>query len=381
MLLVLRLQLYGFCLIVLVILWFSGDRRKSSRADVDTRLYRALLISTAAMVLADSVNLFLNDRPGGLVHVLVSISNTLYYIFHAFPIPLSILYADFQIFRDEKRFPALIRPLALVIAALVILAILSPFLGLFFVIDEGNRYTRGSWFWVHVASQFLLTAYLIGHILHNRKKVNRRVFIVLAAYPVPMLAAAALQTMFFGLVLLWPTMTLFVFTVAMNIENRHSKTDFLTGAANRRSLDEELDRRIESSKSGRNLCGLLLDLDDFKAINDRYGHEAGDRALEDVSTILLSSVRVDDHVARMGGDEFVVLADSGESMRIEELVHRIESAIDRLNDSGQRPYRLSLSIGRSVYRPETGGRGSDFLALLDADMYDRKRRRGNDPPG
>jgi diguanylate cyclase (GGDEF)-like protein len=224
-------------------------------------------------------------------------------------------------------------------------------------------------------SQFLLSAFLIWHIIRNRKKTNRRVFTILVIYPFPMVIAAALQTAFYGLTLHWPTMTLFLVTVAFNIENRRSRTDFLTGTANRRSLDEELERRIESSKSGRKLCGLLLDIDSFKEINDRFGHEAGDRALEDVANILLASVRVDDHVARMGGDEFVVLADSKEPLKTDELVGRIEASIERLNDSRQRPYRLSLSIGRSIYDPETRWTGANFLAILDSDMYARKRRK------
>jgi diguanylate cyclase (GGDEF)-like protein len=370
-----QLEVYGFCLITILILWISGDRRRKSKTDFDVRLFRALLLSTAAMVLTDSANLYFNGKGGDFYHSILVVSNTLYYLFHALPIPLAILYADFQIFRDEKRFRKLGRPLAAIVSAIAILAILSPFFGLEFYIDGENRYRRGPWFPALAASQFILSAFLIWHIVHNRKRMNRRIFTVLFIYPMPMVVAAALQTAFYGLTLLWPTMTLFLVTVAFNIENRRSKTDFLTGTANRRSLDEELERRIESSKSGRKLCGLLIDIDSFKEINDRFGHEAGDRALEDVANVLIASVRVDDHVARMGGDEFVVLADSKEPIKVDELVNRIETSIEKLNGSGQRPYRLSLSIGRSVYDPEAGGTGAIFLAILDSDMYSRKGRK------
>ena len=116
----------------------------------------------------------------------------------------------------------------------------------------------------------------------------------------------------------------------------------------------------------------MIDLDYFKSINDRFGHEAGDRALEDAAKILLASVRVDDMVARLGGDEFVVLADSKESAALEELVARIERAVESHNGTSRRPYRLSLSIGRAVYDPKAGRSAADFLAVLDADMYARK---------
>ena len=125
--------------------------------------------------------------------------------------------------------------------------------------------------------------------------------------------------------------------------------------ANRRSLDEELERRVESIRPGTTLCGLMIDLDDFKSINDRFGHEAGDRALEDVAKLLLASVRVDDMVARLGGDEFVVLADIKESAALEDLVERIERSVEHHNASVQRRYHLSLSIGRAIFDRRGGG--------------------------
>jgi diguanylate cyclase (GGDEF)-like protein len=190
-----------------------------------------------------------------------------------------------------------------------------------------------------------------------------------------MLAGAILQMFVFGLVLIWPAMTLFLVAAHSNIENRRARTDYLTGTANRRSLDEELERRLAAGRPGRTLSGLLVDLDDFKEINDSHGHEAGDRALEDIASILLSSVRVEDMVARMGGDEFVVLVDLGEQATLEELVLRIEQAVERHNESKLRPYRLSLSIGRVSRGRVPGETAQEFLALLDADMYSRKRAR------
>jgi diguanylate cyclase (GGDEF)-like protein len=372
---ILRLQIYGFCIIIIAILWFSGDRRKASRVEVDTRLYQVLLLSTTAMVLLDSIAWYFDGKPGTLYRNAVFTANILYYIVHTIPIAFFILYADFQIFREEKRFIRLAVPLILVEVCVTILAVLSPFTGILFFVDGANHYFRGPWFPLFAVLQYGLVAFILDHVLRNKKRVNRRIFITLLAYPLPSLVAAILQMLFYGLVLLWPTMTLFLIVAAFNIENRRAKTDYLTGTANRRSLDEELERRIEFTKSGRTLCGLLLDIDDFKEINDRYGHEAGDRALEDVANILLSSVRVEDHVARMGGDEFVVLIDFEEPIAMEELVHRIESAIENLNASHQRPYQVSLSIGRSIYDPTEGYRASEFLAALDSDMYARKKDR------
>ena len=369
----LRLEINVFALLVIVILWLSGDRPRISRSDADSLLYRAVLLSTGAMLSFDTISWFCGGKTGSWSRYAVYIANTLYFIFHSLPASFAILYADFQLFGDKKRFPKLVRPLILIVGAVAVLAILSPFTGILFSVNSTNRYVRGPWFWAFGITQFGISIYLLGHIIRNRKRLNRRILIALLAYPIPMLIATSLQILFYGLVLLWPTMALCLIVVAFNIEGRRAKTDYLTGTANRRSLDEKLERRIDLCKSGRTLCGLLLDIDDFKKINDVYGHEAGDRTLEDLANILLACVRVEDHVARMGGDEFVVLVDFIETKTVEELVRRIENAVENLNASKQRPYRLSLSIGRSIYGQGEGCKASDFLSMLDADMYARKR--------
>jgi diguanylate cyclase (GGDEF)-like protein len=374
---ILQLELCGFCLLALAIVWLSGDRRARWEAEPDLLLFRSLLLSTASMLVATALVLLFDGKPGPSCRAALVASNAAYYSLHAFPIPLAILYADYQLFRDRGRLRRLLPPLLAVVCAIVASALLSPLFGLVFGVGADNRSSPGPLFPLFIASQFLLSLFLIVHIVRNRNRVNRRVYAALLFYPFPMLFAATLQTVFGGLILLWPTMTLFVLSLAFNVESRRAKTDFLTGAANRRSLDEELERRVESSRAGRLLCGLLLDIDSFKGINDSLGHEVGDRALEDVSELLHDSVRVEDYVARMGGDEFVVLAYSREPEWIEGLVGRIEAAVRGLNESGRRPYRLSLSIGRSVYDPDApaSGRamsGPGFLALLDADMYRRK---------
>ena len=371
----LRLQVYCLCLFVIAILWFSGDRRKASRIDSDSRLYRAMLIATAFMLIVDSISWLFDGKPGALGRDAILVANSLYYVGHTIPIALFILYSDFQIFKDERRFSKLVPSLALIEAAVAVLAVISPFSGILFTVDEANHYVRGPWFPVFAVTQYALVAFVLGYVIHYRLRLNRRVFFSLLAYPLPMLIAAVVQMFFLGLVLIWPTMTLFLVVAAFNLEKRRSKTDYLTGVANRRSLDEELELRIASRESTGALCGLLLDVDDFKKINDRFGHEAGDRALEDVATIPLSSVRSNDCVARMGGDEFVVLADINGEAAMEELVRRIELAIENHNATNHRPYQLSLSIGRLSFKQGQGGAAAEFLSSLDADMYSRKKAK------
>jgi len=148
-------------------------------------------------------------------------------------------------------------------------------------------------------------------------------------------------------------------------------TDALTGLANRALLEERLDHAL--TKRGRRLVGvILLDLDDFKAVNDAHGHEAGDRVLVAVAGRLRASLRTHDTAARFGGDEFVLildgLSDHGEAVAIS---HRIAATFREPVDIGSRRLQVSATVGLAV-----GNAGQAKPAMLladaDADMYRRK---------
>jgi diguanylate cyclase (GGDEF)-like protein len=121
----------------------------------------------------------------------------------------------------------------------------------------------------------------------------------------------------------------------------------------------------------------MVDLDEFKSINDHLGHEAGDRALEDAAAILRSSIRSEDIVTRYGGDEFVVLLPNATGDSLSEIVDRVVRRTEAHNASSGRPYKLAFSVGASLYDPERDGTATGFLSRLDAEMYRDKAARKN----
>jgi diguanylate cyclase (GGDEF)-like protein len=149
-----------------------------------------------------------------------------------------------------------------------------------------------------------------------------------------------------------------------------AKTDPLTGLANRRALDRHLDALYGAPGSAFGL--LHIDLDLFKQVNDTMGHAAGDAVLVHVAAILRDQVRDGDMVARIGGDEFVlVLSDDGDTARLAEIGRRIVSRLEvPITVDGQLCH-ISGSVGVSV-----SSRAPDPSALLeDADraLYAAKR--------
>jgi diguanylate cyclase (GGDEF)-like protein/PAS domain S-box-containing protein len=155
-----------------------------------------------------------------------------------------------------------------------------------------------------------------------------------------------------------------------------SLTDELTGLHNRRSfmlLAEQEVKRAHRIK--RSMLLFFGDVDNLKTINDTHGHAQGDLALQVVSAILKETFREADIVARMGGDEFVVLAVDASMESADVLTNRIQSVLERGNHKGDWPYQLSLSLGIAHYDPEAPCTVSEMIAQADGLMYDQKQAR------
>jgi diguanylate cyclase (GGDEF)-like protein/PAS domain S-box-containing protein len=152
--------------------------------------------------------------------------------------------------------------------------------------------------------------------------------------------------------------------------------DPLTGLPNRRALAETLERTIaRSQRSGMPLAVLALDLDGFKAINDRYGHPAGDATLLEVSDRLRRIIRRSDFVARLGGDEFAVIASelSGPAP-VSRLARRIGAALSTPIALREAVAEVAVSIGVAFY-PGDGETTEELLSRADAALYAAKRDR------
>lgn len=169
-------------------------------------------------------------------------------------------------------------------------------------------------------------------------------------------------------------------TLRIEAEDRYRHLayhDTLTQLPNRRLLTDRLDQaiRIAARNNGR-VALLLLDLDGFKQINDRHGHAAGDRVLEAVAARLRDAVRDADTVARMGGDEFVVLLPDVEHLEdAVKVADKIHHSICEPIADGHALHNVGTSIGISVF-PDHGETPDTLLHRADHAMYHGKSRGG-----
>lgn len=150
-------------------------------------------------------------------------------------------------------------------------------------------------------------------------------------------------------------------------------TDPLTGLYNRRGFMALAEQQIKTAtRTNKKMSLLFIDIDDMKRINDTWGHEEGDRALVSATTVLKKTFRESDILARMGGDEFAVLAvDAAENPEI--VLGRLAEQIGLHNAVPDHLYEISMSIGMAVYDPQVPCSLDDLISRADTRMYEQKK--------
>ncbi|RQM75355.1 sensor domain-containing diguanylate cyclase [Aeromonas jandaei] len=146
--------------------------------------------------------------------------------------------------------------------------------------------------------------------------------------------------------------------------------DELTGITNRRGFILLAERYLQHAfRTKRSLSLLFIDLNNFKSINDRFGHDVGDDALCQAARLINMIFRSSDVCARLGGDEYVVLLPEESSEYFKYMRSRIVSAFEEFNVHSGKPYTLSCSIGMVSYDPATPPDLNMLLRLADEEMY------------
>jgi diguanylate cyclase (GGDEF)-like protein len=165
-------------------------------------------------------------------------------------------------------------------------------------------------------------------------------------------------------------------------------TDRLTGIANREAITRRIEDRIilqRRHSDARPFAVLFVDLNEFKRVNDRFGHDVGDKVLTEIAQRLRAHMRQSDLSARFGGDEFVVLLDNvahrNDAMAArEKLEHELAMPLTSLKDidSDMANFIAGATVGMALY-PEDGNDLETLLRRADADMYERKKSRESEP--
>lgn len=157
----------------------------------------------------------------------------------------------------------------------------------------------------------------------------------------------------------------------------HALTDPMTGLPNARSLQAHFEKEMgRAARADQNLQVLVMDLDGFKAVNDTFGHIAGDEVLREVGRVITEQLRDYDFLARYGGDEYVAIIPDADQEAVVDLCARIEKAVTELKVpvEGDAFARVGVSLGSASY-PHNGQTFDQIIVAADKAMYIRKSTR------
>ncbi len=363
----------SYSIIILVIISVYSSRYIDKK-NVKNRLYQLMVYITIMLLIADILSRF-DGRPETIIYpILNHTGNFIIFLTNPLLPCVWILFICYQI-KGESNFSTWLKPLIAVDLLLnTIFLLLSQKSDLLYYIDKGNIYHRGPLFICLVINCIFLTAFSIFLVLANRRKIEEKYLFFLIFFTIPPIIGTILQTFFYGISLVINFVVLSLLIIFLNMQNRNLYTDYLTGVGNRKKFESYLSAKINASYYDKTFSAIMIDMDDFKSINDKYGHDMGDDALEATAKILTSCIRSsNDLIFRFGGDEFYIILDVSNKKDLKATVKRIENAVAKYNNACKKPYRIDLSMGYGVYEAESKMSMNEFLKHLDKLMYTNKR--------
>jgi diguanylate cyclase (GGDEF)-like protein len=371
----LRIDLNLFMAAVCLIVYLTS-RNISEKRLLHNRIFRWLALCVFCLLVLESLTWLLD---GGATQPLILCNQVVtMLLFLLTPIPgfLWVLYVQSQLFHDEKalRLPLLIYGIPIGICELITLS--TPLTHGMYYFDLSHIYHRGPWYALLALLSILPLITSVIAVWVHQSRISRKAAWMLTLFSVITLTSSLAQVLFYGIAVIWSSITIALLVAYTSVQNDQVYLDHLTGLFNRRQMDIHLSDRVRMAKDGRPLSCILLDIDQFKQVNDRLGHVAGDAALADAASILQASIRKGDFLARYGGDEFVILTDIDNEQTLNMLLLRIQQRAREFNETQNRAYAIRFSAGSAVYRPESGWDEQTFIRFVDALMYQDKAENG-----
>ena len=358
--------------VFLLIVIYTHSSKQDREGALPSKLYLMMLQVTILLLVLDIFSRF-DGRPDTVYPFINHIGNFLVFLLNPVLPSIWLLYVHEQVYPGKGKTKRLLYPLLAVNIANAALLIVSQFFGWFYYIDSDNIYHRGPFFFFLALLTFTLIIVSFVLLISNRKKIEKRHYFALVFFAVPPTVGIIFQIAFYGMSLMLNCTVLSLLIVFLDVQNQSIYTDYLTGVYNRKKLEIFMNEKISASSEHKTFSAIMIDLDNFKAINDTFGHETGDNALQISAKLFNSCLRSNDFIARFGGDEFCIVLDTSDENELEQIVCRINQSVKKYNESSGQPYELSFSMGYAVYGYSSGMKMEAFQKQIDLLMYENKQ--------
>lgn len=363
---------------MLISMTFVSNKWRDYKYSRENRLF-AYLLHEVMLCLCCSVFLMLCDgKPGMHMRALLGIAEL--FVFAA-NIVVGVLfwklvYAHLGMTPNKYHLYAIRAVFLLYIALLII----NLFTNWIYGFDELNQYFRGPANAVAQLTEAFIAIDSMAVFFYAKKRGGILKFFPIWQFVFPTVIGIVVQTRYYGIIFTLPCLAVSVFGMVIGMQKDSVYTDRLTGAYNRFYL-EDIKRRLEKSGKHRKYALLMLDMNDFKHINDEYGHAEGDNALRQTVSITSKIVNTKGNIIRYAGDEFIIVLNTDKKDEVESIIAEIRQGFNEYNRLSGKSYMLSASIGYEIFEVDIMS-VDDIMKTIDARMYEDKKlfyaNRAND---
>lgn len=359
--------------IAMLMMWFLLICRRKNRENIriKDKIYDGMAFINLMGAFFETITFLVDGKVFMGSYLINCISNSLCFIGTVSIGFLWCIYVDLRVFRNTKKtsykMKFLIIPWLVEIMTVLLNCIHS---GILFKISQQNVYQRSNGALLGYATLIFYFAYSVYVVYNSRKQGIQLNYFPILFFVGPCLGGVLIQLFIYGITSSWISVALALTFVQMQAYAENSYVDELSGLYNRRYLNRLLAKKETMDKTS--IYGIMMDINDFKSINDHFGHSVGDHAICVMGNLLCQSVPDNGVVIRYAGDEFIVLLLDVDHECALLAMDTIRENLLNFNKSGEEPFSLSAAMGYTKF--EYTDNAETFLMHMDKKMYEEKRK-------
>ncbi|AIO18558.1 putative diguanylate cyclase AdrA [Candidatus Izimaplasma bacterium HR1] len=367
---VLRFDLNIFAIVLLVALLLVV-LFKQELITLKGKIFRWIIIVTIIMLALEIFSWVFDGVETRNAYILNFTFNFFFTALNTVVVCLWASYIDYIVYENKERLRRrwyYFQPFIIVF----ILSIVNIFTPVLFEISDQNVYSRLPFIWISITMTFILYIYALYIVIRNRRYLNSNVLYGVLIFLLLPMIATLFQLWFYGLLVIWPATAVALIFSYLIFETTSSSRDFLTGAYTRMRAEEFIKTLL---KRRRKFAVVMIDLDDFKVINDTFGHHVGDDMLIEMTKILKSVFVNKAVVSRYGGDEFLVVVEGSSDGDMQLYRRKIEQAL--INSESVYAQAQKFSYGVAFCENFESWTMESIITTADNNMYLDKAKNKN----
>ncbi|WP_081300593.1 GGDEF domain-containing protein [Clostridium beijerinckii] len=360
-------------LFILLLILFGHTYFNMNRKNITNRLFMWIMGLTAFAIMLEILSVILNNPNLKQFMVMQKIVNVLGFTVTPIIPFLGYIFSKEWVNRYQKDKIKLNKILLLPLLINGIMAFISYSVNLLFYVTSENTYERGPLFFILPCVSYFYFGYNLYFIYKQRKRFSWWELRIFNLFYIAAGVFTGIQIVYSSYLTIWNGTAMMIVIIYIFILNDQVHRDRLTGLENYSSYERYIENI--SFKKINKLFIINIDIDDFKSVNDKFGHNEGDEALKMFANLLIESFSLRrKKLIRVGGDEFLILLEVERKEIVDNYIQNLNKNIEAYNKTKEKPYELKFSYGVACCSNSKEDI-HDILKCADKLMYEQKRSR------